>query len=270
MSELLEKEHDEFLNKTTITSKSIHDGNFEVSFRHICTPDTEKLMIDVIWKSSTKYGGQSFYPELERGLMVIRLNDSKNISLQPNKSECDNVRERDYEGYLFERHFESNYYEISQDILKEIGEASSMKIKIVGGKVDEVIEDEDKYWGSLRRIARVLYSNIYDADYFKKQISEDEINEKREIEELHERSRKREEEEERKKRQEEMKEKREAQADRLQGYSLFVFLFGGFVALLGGGLWALIEGDWGCLLRPVGIVLGVSILLFILSILSKH
>ena len=66
--------------------------------------------------------------------MIIRLNDSTNISLKSNKSVRD-YNECEVYDYLHHRpdgveveHFENNYYEISKDILKQIGEASSIEI----------------------------------------------------------------------------------------------------------------------------------------------
>ncbi|MBR2265339.1 MAG: hypothetical protein IJ882_01485 [Paludibacteraceae bacterium] len=90
-------------------------------------------MIDVLYRGEQ-------YIFLRAGSLIIRLNDSKNIKLEPHET----FLRKDNESYY--NCVESDYYEISQDLLKEICDASSIEIQISAkNTLVEIIDKEKKY-----------------------------------------------------------------------------------------------------------------------------
>ena len=157
------KEVDKFANKTTIKmnkeyrlSRSV--GNLgghgaKLQIRYVSIPETEKIIIDYHYNNSYDY----LY--LDNGKLIIRLNDSENISLD---FICKGKRERsvyeDNNGNVDYEYYEDNYVEIDKETLRKICDAESVEIQVSGGNTKEY--STDKANGFID-YCRTFYNELY-------------------------------------------------------------------------------------------------------------
>lgn len=143
MNNLVKVEHDKFAHTTTIRGNSISAGPFELNFRHISAPTTNSTVLDI------EYRGESCV-YLFSGYIIIRLNDIRNHKLNPHESYTDVVN--------YHYRIESDWYEISKELLKEIAEANDVEIKIWGANSSYEIVDLPR----VQFMAQVMYNAVYD------------------------------------------------------------------------------------------------------------
>lgn len=118
---------DKFNDKTTTTvnvklgmnpNEAYNKTTF--SFRHVSTPNGDNLIIDVYVQRLT-------WGHYDEGMLTFHINGSKNMKLSPHNQEkfVDTI---DHTTYVFE----SNFYIITQEQLKELCDAQSLDIQLSG------------------------------------------------------------------------------------------------------------------------------------------
>lgn len=207
--ELVTQTHDKFANKTTTCTCIIRSENFyDIKFRHISTPNLDVIVMDC---TKTTFADQSLYGEI-----VIRINDQKNYRLSSHENYSTRPGEED-----------SVYYKISKELLKEIADASSVELKIIGVNILTIFEPmKSGYQPSIQSIAQVLYDTIYNSQEYEQHLREEIKNIERFIKE-----------------KEKYKRNKEAW-DSWSEWTGIIWGFGGFLILLAVGC-CLLADVWG-------------------------
>ena len=118
---------DKFNDKTTSTvnvklalptNEAFNNTTF--GFRHVSTPKFDALILDVMVQHLDWY-------HFENGELTFNINGVKNIKLKPHNQGKD-VATIDHTTYVFE----NNYYEMTQEQLKELCDAKSLDIQLSG------------------------------------------------------------------------------------------------------------------------------------------
>lgn len=165
MTPFVHQSHDKFeAATTTVTDYAGKSGSY-IRLRQHSSPRGDSLYLDL--KHQQRDGAQ---PLLIEGELILLINGSKRYSLRPKVSKPATYYEDEYvdwAGNLCER-LEWNeyvYYEISEEILREMAYATSIEIKVIGASVSKVLE-ENKVIPSFLIIAKALYNAIFDNSAF--------------------------------------------------------------------------------------------------------
>ena len=161
-NKFIEVEYDKFTNKRNtsmcpMTLTEWYGGYFNIDLRHVSTPKSEGLLIDLYYR-----GDDWFF--LRNGGIIININNVENISLEPHES-YSHVKD----SYNYEEDSkceEEDYYEIDKEILKKICDAKSIDIQIRGESVEEV--NANKFI----KYAQVFYNGFYDDEAYKEVLDE--------------------------------------------------------------------------------------------------
>ena len=154
-------EYDKFTNKRETSMDSMdllveYEYYFKINLRHVSTPKSEDLLLDLLYR-----GEDWFY--LNKGKLIININDVENIVLEPHESYSD-MTKIGFE--LDEKCEESDWYVISQDILKKICDAKSVDFQIRGESIVEV--NANKFI----KYAQVFYNGFYNEEAYKEVLEE--------------------------------------------------------------------------------------------------
>lgn len=126
-----------------------------IGFRHISMPDGDLLLIDVLVQRLT-------WGHFEQGMLTFNINNTKNIKFQPHNQEkfAETI---DHTTYVFE----SNFYEITQEQLKELCDANCLDIQISGkGQSIEMSGQE------FISYCRLFYNQFYDEQLYDSTITD--------------------------------------------------------------------------------------------------
>lgn len=169
MNELVKQSYDKFENVTT--TKTVNASN-RIGLRHVSSPVQEATFLDLEFH---QVDGPP--PHLENGEIILLLNDTKRYSLKPNVSMPPTFSKDEYIdifGHLAERIYwdEYIYYEISEELLREMAYATDIKIKLIGASVSMVLQDSPKQ-PSFKMLAKALYNAIYDSSIFNDEIQKE-------------------------------------------------------------------------------------------------
>jgi len=135
----------------------ISEGTFCINLRHVSSPESEGLVLDV------RFNGEDWF-FLRSGKLIININGVENIALEPHESYAKVVDKP------FSRHEteceESDWYEIDKDLLKKICDAKSIDFQIRGEGVEEF--NGNKFI----KYAQVFYNGFYDEEAYKEVLDE--------------------------------------------------------------------------------------------------
>ncbi len=156
----LNVEFDKFTNKTVTSMKDEYKvnasaTNFTAKLRHVKTPDLDALLLDL------KYDGLDWF-FLRYGNLIININDSENITLEPHESYSDT-----YTGYSDCHCVESDFYELDQETLKKICDAQTLDFKISGQAVYDIADGK-----RFIKYAQQFYNGFYDEEAYKDAVAE--------------------------------------------------------------------------------------------------
>ena len=142
-------------------------------FRHVKSSKYELLLIDVHFTSmesdiranSIKDAIATFPGEwafLREGELAIRINEGETIHLPAHESDSDVTRESFTNASSVQ---EVCYYEINENILKKICDATSIKIRLTGGKGQWELEGD-----GFRTLAQAFYNGCFDNTKYADQV----------------------------------------------------------------------------------------------------
>ncbi len=162
------KKYDKFKNKTvTETHYSIDEiGTCKINFRHISSPKVDALVMDIYFEHFRSYF------ELQSGNVILRINNTRNYKLLPHESYRKKELITPIPGEYFEPYtlnIESDWYDISVELLKDIADASSIELQINGYSSSYTFTpNEDSL--SLQTIAKAIYNAIFDGNAYKEEL----------------------------------------------------------------------------------------------------
>jgi hypothetical protein len=161
-NKFIEVEYDKFTNKreTSMDSMTLleeYDCYFKINLRHVSTPRSEGLLIDLYYR-----GDNWFF--LRNGKLIININNVENISLEPNES-FSHVMDS-YDDEEDGKCEEEDYYEIDREILKKICDAKCVDFQIRGEAVLEANGER------FIKYSQVFYNGFYDEDAYKEVLEE--------------------------------------------------------------------------------------------------
>lgn len=165
MTPFVHQSHDKFEAATTTVTDYAGESGSYIRLRQHSSPRGDSLYLDL--EHQQRDGAQ---PLLIEGELILLINGSKRYSLRPKVSKPATYYEDEYvdwAGNLCKR-LEWNeyvYYEISEEILREMAYATSIEIKVIGASVSKVLE-ENKVIPSFLIIAKALYNAIFDNSAF--------------------------------------------------------------------------------------------------------
>ena len=165
MTPFVHQSHDKFEAATTTVTDYAGESGSYIRLRQHSSPRGDSLCLDL--EHRQRDGAQ---PLLIEGELILLINGSKRYSLRPKVSKPATYYEDEYvdwAGNLCTR-LEWNeyvYYEISEEILREMAYATSIEIKVIGASVSKVLE-ESKVIPSFLIIAKALYNAIFDNSAF--------------------------------------------------------------------------------------------------------
>lgn len=165
MTPFVHQSHDKFEAATTTVTDYAGESGSYIRLRHHSSPQGDTFCVDLNYTQRN-----DAQPLLIKGELILLLNDSKRYSLRPKVSKPATYYEDEYvdwAGNLCKR-LEWNeyvYYEISEEILREMAYATSIEIKVIGASVSKVLE-ENKVIPSFFIIAKALYNAIFDNSAF--------------------------------------------------------------------------------------------------------
>ena len=159
---------------TTNTVWTANAGNIcqLISLRYHSSETGDAILLDL------QYSGSGDQPHIDQGNLFLLINGTKRYSFVPHLNQPASASENfDFFGNKYISWNESVYYEISEEILREMAYAYSVEFKVTGASVArEVKEDGER--PSFIIIAKALYNAIFDNSAF----IEDLKNEKQRLE----------------------------------------------------------------------------------------
>lgn len=153
------KEFDEFKNTTTITHVSklecnISNGTvntYEFSLRQVKTKDVTAMLLDCQIKAKDWFRACD-------GKIIFNC-DQENHEIEYHESNTD-VQYIGETCYCFE----FGFYQLSQDILKQLCEAKQLKTRLSG---DHAYEQPDEKWcAEFQKYCRQYYNNVFDSSVY--------------------------------------------------------------------------------------------------------
>lgn len=164
--------NDKFSTTNTVWTANTGNNCQLISLRYHSSETGDAILLDLLYKG---FGDQ---PHIDQGNLFLLINGTKRYSFVPHLNQPASASENfDYFGNKYISWKESMYYEISEEILREMAYASSVEFKVTGASVNEEIE-EDGDRPSFIIIAKALYNAIFDNSAF----IEDLENEKQRLE----------------------------------------------------------------------------------------
>lgn len=172
MTHFIFQSNDKF--STTNTVRTANAGNIcqLISLRYHSSETGDAILLDL------QYSGSGDQPHIDQGNLFLLINGTKRYSFVPHLNQPASASENfDFFGNKYISWNESMYYEISEEILREMAYAYSVEFKVTGASVArEVKEDGER--PSFIIIAKALYNAIFDNSAF----IEDLENEKQRLE----------------------------------------------------------------------------------------
>ncbi|MGM9831255.1 MAG: hypothetical protein ACI3Z5_04465 [Paludibacteraceae bacterium] len=159
MRKKLEIKHDKFHAKTEMITRGttlwsgnkLYDYGFSWKrndirgkFRHWSTPEGDSILLDIDFVGTD-------WMFLEQGDIVIRVNDTKNITIKPVETDS-KVSSDEHAVHVHE----SLYYEVPLDDFKDICEATAVEVQISGKNT--FVEGNGV---ALQEIGRYLYNQLF-------------------------------------------------------------------------------------------------------------
>lgn len=152
---------DEFTGETLTKT----DSNNSISLCHHSSPNGENIFFDLKFK---QIGGQQ--PRLDCGELFILLNGNKRFSAKPIVDEpaySKVIKSYDEIGnpYTYMEWYENMHYVITEENLRNMAYANSVKLKVTGATISkEIIESDNSI--SFLMMAKALYNAIFDNSLF--------------------------------------------------------------------------------------------------------
>ena len=205
--------HDKFANKTTTCTCIIRSEDYyDIRFRHVSTPNLDVIVLDC---NITTFADQSLYGEI-----IIRINNLKNYRLSSHENYNTRPGEED-----------SVYYDISRELLKEVADASSVELKIIGINIHTIFEPKKSgYQPAIQSLAQALYDTIYNSQEYEQNVHQ----EIRNIEDFLKKK--------------SMYEINKGKWDSWSERTGIIWGFGSFITLIAGGIWSIGVGNWNPLI----------------------
>lgn len=166
MTPFIHQSHDKFSSETVTSTDWSGNKDCSVRLRHFSSSKRDIIFLDLDFH---QFDGTQ--PMLHQGKLFVLLNGSKRYTLTPNvrKPSTYEVREsrswydgREEEYVYWDEHM---YYEITEDMLREMASAISIEMKVTGASVSKVIEG-DEVRLSFIIMAKALYNAIFDNSAF--------------------------------------------------------------------------------------------------------
>ena len=166
MTPFVHQSHDKFEAATTTVTDYAGNSGSNIRLRHHSSPQGDTFCIDLNYTQRN-----DAQPLLIKGELILLLNGSKRYSLRPKINKPSTYYEDEYVDYFGNlcKRIEWNeyvYYEISEEILREMAYATTIEIKVTGASVSIVLE-EGEVTPSFLIIAKALYNAIFDNSAFK-------------------------------------------------------------------------------------------------------
>ena len=173
MTPFIHQSHDKFSSETVTTTDWSGNKDCSVRLRHFSSSKRDIIFLDLDFHQLN--GTQ---PMLHQGKLFVLLNGSKRYTLTPNvrKPSTYEVREsrswydgREEEYVYWDEHM---YYEITEDMLREMASAISIEMKVTGASVSKVIEG-DEVRLSFIIMAKALYNAIFDNSSYNEELKKE-------------------------------------------------------------------------------------------------
>lgn len=158
MAQFIKKSFNKFEEKTTMEGMPClmeRRGNSKwyFSLRRITTPEFDDVVIDI-----HHYSPNWFF--LRNGKLILNIDDTKNIVLNPHESYTDVQESFDNQPTVVTE--ESCFYELSLDELKQVCDAKHLDIQVTGDSEEKQMDGE-----LFRLYARAYYNLVFDkASYY--------------------------------------------------------------------------------------------------------
>ena len=173
MTPFIHQSHDKFSSETVTTTDWSGNKDCSVRLRHFSSSKRDIIFLDLDFHQLN--GTQ---PMLDQGKLFVLLNGSKRYTLTPNVSKPSTYEVREsrswYDGREEEYVYwdEHMYYEITEDMLREMASAISIEMKVTGASVSKVIEG-DEVRLSFIIMAKALYNAIFDNSSYNEELKKE-------------------------------------------------------------------------------------------------